>query len=310
MSFPKHRPVPSAVARFEARRTTRIRYVENSGPAPAPEGGPPRTTVRPHEAYPVRREAARHLAPIPVGLSSLPQAPRSTEMLNVLVVDTEKSSSFLVKSILLGKRFCVSIATTIAEATCKADTGLFDIIIFDLPPSRPEEARFIVDVHREQPAVPILLLYRGERPQDLPVFEALAKPIRVAEVSECALRAAKRVVELAAAHRALALPAEVRNGERTLRCKVTTMSTHGMLVEAEEKDFARLTQFHTFFVQEVPDTLTATVVIAEGNVLKLTGKIAFAERTPDQKVRQVALSIHGETDEEMARLAAFLKGVA
>lgn len=231
-------------------------------------------------------------------------------MLNVLVVDTQKSSSFLVKSILLGKKFCVSIATEIAEATRKADTGLFDIVIFDLPPSRPEEGRFLADVHRDQPEMPILLLYRGERPQDLPVFEALEKPIRVTEVSECALRAAKRVLELAAAHRALALPVEVHHGEHSLRCKVTTLSEHGMLVEAEEKDFARLTQFHSFFSEDGPDMLTATVVIAEGDVLKLTGKVAFAERTPDQKLRQVALSIHGDTDAERDRLAAFLKGVA
>lgn len=307
-SYPRPRPVPSAVARFEARRAARLGYIQNAHPAPAPEGGPARDDVAPREPFPTRREAARRLAPVPA--CAAPQAPRSTDMLNVLVVDTEKSSSFLVKSILLGKKFSVSIATTIAEATRKADTGLFDLVIFDLPPSRPEEGRFVVDLHRDQPAVPILLLYRGERPQDLPVFEALEKPIRVTEVSEAALRAAKRVLELAAAHRALALPVDVRHGDHLLRCKVTTMSAHGMLVESEEKDFAKLTQFHSFFSEEGPDTLTATVVLAEGDVLKLTGRIAFAERTPDQKLRRVALTIHAENEAEGEKLAAFLKGVA
>ncbi|GEM_PF-5044284 len=310
MSNPKPRPAPSAVARFESAHARRMQYLATAAPAPAPAKGDARDPLDPREPYPSRREAARRMTPTAAGASPVPLDPRSSDMLNVLVVDTQKSSSFLVKSILLGKKFCVSIATEIAEAARKADTGLFDIVIFDLPPSRPEEARFLVDVHRDQPDVPILLLFRGERPQDLPVYEALEKPIRVTEVSECALRAAKRVLELAAAHRALALPVEVRHGEHSLRCKVTTMSEHGMLVEAEERDFARLTQFHSFFSEEGPDTLTATVVIAEGDVLKLTGKIAFAERTPDQKLRQVALSIHGDTDAERDRLAAFLKGVA
>lgn len=309
-TYPRPRPAPSAVARFEVRRAGRMRFLETAKPAPAPEEMPAAVEANPIEPYPTRREAARRLVPASATRPARPQPPRSADMLNVLVVDSQKSSSFLVKSILLGKRFSVSIATDLVEARRKADTGLFDLVIFDLPPTRPEETQFLVDVHRDQPNVPLILLYRGEPPQDLPVFEALAKPIRVVEVSEAALRAAKRVLELAAAHRALGLAVEVQHGEHTLRCRVATMSAHGMLLEAEEKDFARLTQFHSFFSEEGPDTLVATVTIREGEMLKLTGRVAFAERTPDQKLRQVALSISGGSDEERARLAEFLNGVA
>ncbi len=325
-SYPRPRPAPSAVARFEVRRAGRMQFLETAKPTPAPEGGlplapegglplapdaaPAAVEANPSEPYPKRREAARCLVPASAAAHiARPQPPRSADMLNVLVVDSQKSSSFLVKSILLGKRFSVSIATDLVEAHRKADTGLFDLVIFDLPPAQPEEAQFLVDIHRDQPNVPLILLYRGERPQDLPLFEALAKPIRVMEVSEAALRAAKRVLELAAAHRGLGLSVEVQHGDHPLRCRVTTMSEHGMLLEAEEKDFTRLTQFHSFFSEEGPDTLVATVTIREGEMLKLTGRVAFAERTPDQKLRQVALSISGG-DEERSRLAEFLKGVA
>ena len=108
-TYPRPRPAPSAVARFEVRRAGRMRYLETATPAPAPEGGPPAMAANPEEPYPTRREAARRLVPPPAARAARPQPPRSADMLNVLVVDSQKSSSFLVKSILLGKWFSVSI---------------------------------------------------------------------------------------------------------------------------------------------------------------------------------------------------------
>ena len=50
---------------------------------------------------------------------------------NVLILDRERTSGFLIKSILLGRGCNVSISPTLKDARAKLQTGLFDALVLD-----------------------------------------------------------------------------------------------------------------------------------------------------------------------------------
>ena len=80
---------------------------------------------------------------------------------NILVVDRERSSGFLIKSILLGRGCGVSIAATLKDARLKLHTGLFDALVLDV--AEPEnELPLVEEAVALLPGFPIVALFRDD----------------------------------------------------------------------------------------------------------------------------------------------------
>src|SRR5262245_25341707 len=105
---------------------------------------------------------------------------------NVLILDRERASGFLIKSILLGRGCNVSISPTLKDARAKLQTGLFDALVLDV--GEPElEMPLIKEAQDLLPGFPVVALFREELRSG--PFVALPKPVRVGPMSD-ALRQA------------------------------------------------------------------------------------------------------------------------
>lgn len=235
-------------------------------------------------------------------------------MAHILVVDPAECSCFLVKSILLGKRYGVSISTDLREARMKLETGLFDALFIDFSGSLEDETALIRDANDLLPGMPVIALYREEAPPDLngcDVFAAIPKPVRVSAVSDATRRALAHVLAPSRPRRkrAVSLAVEVTAGQVGLACRATDLSTSGLLIEAEPRDFPALSRFHDFFDDAGHSSLTASVTLGS-ETFAVPAAVAFAERTPDSKVKQIGLAF-GEIPEEVkSRFEAVLAAVA
>ena len=107
---------------------------------------------------------------------SLKGCTRSKELTvdNVLILDRERSSGFLIKSILLGRGCNVSISPTLKDARAKIHTGLFDALVLDV--GEPQlEMPMIEEVQQLIPGFPVVALFREELRNG--PFVALKKPV-------------------------------------------------------------------------------------------------------------------------------------
>ncbi|MBI5369535.1 MAG: hypothetical protein HZA54_21055 [Planctomycetes bacterium] len=220
-----------------------------------------------------------------------------TAMLNVLVLDPELCSSFLIKSILLGAGYAVSVSADEPEAARKIATGLFDVAVVDLSAGDGVAARaFIRATNALLPGLPVLALGREEHLADLSglsIFLSLPKPIRVARVTEAVRRAVVHLLapRPAAPGRCVAsLPAEVTWGLDAIPCRVTSVSDRGVLLEPADREFDHLRGFDRFFDGLSRDELALRVNFGDAADWQADGRIAFAERSPDRRVQRVGLA--------------------
>ncbi|MBI3098390.1 MAG: PilZ domain-containing protein [Planctomycetes bacterium] len=235
-------------------------------------------------------------------------------MAHILIVDPAECSCFLVKSILLGKRYGVSISTDLREARLKLETGLFDALFVDFSGSLEDEAALVRDANDILPGMPVLALYREEAAPDLAgcdIFAAIPKPVRVSAVSDSTRRALAHVLAPSRPRRkrAVSLPVEVSAGQVGLACRATDLSSNGLLIEAEPRDFAALSRFHEFFEDPGHLSITATVSLGPDS-FAVPASVAFAERTPDSKVKQIGLAFGELPGEARSRFEAVLAAVA
>lgn len=234
-------------------------------------------------------------------------------MPHLLIADPEECSCFLMKSILLGKRYGVSISTRMEDARMKLETGLFDGMVVDFAGDSEEIGGLVKFANDLLPAMPVLALYRENAVPDLSdlrVFATLTKPIRVSAVCE-AVRQAMGGVGSApgSGKRAVRMAVDVAAGRMALRCRATDVSRKGLLIEAEPRDFTTLTRFHEFFSDPGHDRLTASLQVGTESLV-VPASIAFAERTPDEKVKQIGLRFEEIPEEIRTRFEAALAAVA
>lgn len=202
---------------------------------------------------------------------------------NILVVDRERSSGFLIKSILLGRGCGVSIAATLKDARLKLHTGLFDALVLDV--SEPEnELPLVEEAVSLLPGFPIVALFRDD-PQSGP-FVSLRKPIRVHTMSD-ALRHALGRSPAAWNRHNIDVPAVVSVGAEFVECRTTALSKHGVLLTGGP-DFDRMRRFHEFFHHRLDGVIEGRIAFPGGEE-SFHAHAAYAEQTPDQKYRQVGL---------------------
>lgn len=209
---------------------------------------------------------------------------------NVLVVDRERSSCFLVKSILLGRGCGVSIAATLKEARAKVQTGLFDALVIDVG-EPANEMGFVEEVSSMLPGFPVVALFREEEMKG--PFITLMKPLRVAGMSEAIRQALGRSPASWNRHN-LDIPAVVSVGAQFVSCRTKAVSHHSLLL-APGKEFERVREFHEFFDGKLDRDFEGRLEFPGGEE-PFKARAAYAEQTPDRKFRQVGLSIETAGD--------------
>ncbi|MCE9583577.1 MAG: hypothetical protein K8T20_13920, partial [Planctomycetes bacterium] len=161
---------------------------------------------------------------------------------NILILDRERTSGFLIKSILLGRGCNVSLSPTLKDARSKIHTGLFDAIVIDV--GEPHlEMPLIDEVHQLLPGFPVVALFREELRSG--PFVALKKPVRVASMSD-ALRQALGRSPAAWNRHNIDVPALVQFGAEFTEVRLSALSRHGLLI-APKHDFEAMRRFHEFF---------------------------------------------------------------
>lgn len=202
---------------------------------------------------------------------------------NVLIVDRERTSGFLIKSILLGRGCNVSISPTLKDARAKLHTGLFDALVLDV--GEPEqELPLIEEAHQLLPGFPVVALFR-EEPSSGP-FVSLRKPVRVGPMSD-ALRQALGRSPAAWNRHNIDVPALVQVGAEFTEIRVSALSRHGVLA-APRHDFEAMRRFHEFFHARLDREFEGRIEFPGGEE-SFHARAAYSEHTPDQKVRHVGL---------------------
>ncbi|KAF0246827.1 MAG: hypothetical protein FD180_357 [Planctomycetota bacterium] len=202
---------------------------------------------------------------------------------NILILDRERTSGFLIKSILLGRGCNVSISPTLKDARAKLHTGLFDALVLDV--GEPElEMPLIDEVQQLLPGFPMVALFR-EEPASGP-FVALRKPVRVASMSD-ALRQALGRSPAAWNRHNIDVPALVQIGAEFTEIRVSALSRHGVLV-APRHDFEAMRRFHEFFHSKLDREFDGRINFPTGEE-KFHARAVYSEQTPDLKLRHVGL---------------------
>jgi DNA-binding response OmpR family regulator len=209
---------------------------------------------------------------------------------NVLVVDRERTSGYLVKSILLGRGCGVSLAPTLKDARLKIHTGLFDALVLDL--GEPDvELPLVDEVLQLMPGFPIVALFRDQTPSG--PFVALPKPLRVSALSDALRQALGRSPSTWNRHN-IDVPAVVTAGAPFVECRATAISRHGVLLTPGH-DFERLRAFHEFFHARLETDFQARLAFPGGEE-EVHGRVGYAEASPDQRTRQVALVLDADRE--------------
>ncbi len=241
--------------------------------------------------------------------------PKRGPATNVLVVDREQCSCWLVKSILLGQRFGVSIATTLEDASTKMATGLFDILFVDVGNGLGEEGKFVREFQAGQPKLPVIVIHRegAQALEGCTILAHVARPIRVARVNDVARMAAVQVERASVGTRlktAARLPVRViePSGE-SIPCRMTNLTLSGVMLEPDGGDPADLRAFQDFWARLDKRPITVDVTVDGHAGMKLSARRAFVEEPPDHRIRQIGLAIW-LVDEEKEALRNLISQVA
>jgi hypothetical protein len=237
-------------------------------------------------------------------------------MLNALIFDPEKCCSSIVRCILRGRGMRASVSYDLEEAGRKFETGLFDIVFVDASADADACALFIESIHELTPGLPVILLHRGPVPEALAgaqVFRQVAKPLRVGAVSRAAEQAAASLAtgeHRRWPRRPVDLAVELSEGGDRVAGHATNISLGGLLVECPARDEAAVLRFQEFFTHEHANTVLASLPGPAGRILKLSGTVAFTERSHDNRVLHAGISFVGLPREERESLEQLLQGAA
>jgi hypothetical protein len=87
----------------------------------------------------------------------------------------------------------------------------------------------------------------------------------------------------------LCIPVEILGEDEKLKCQALDVSMRGLLAEPLSKQFEATDRFHSFFGNREHERVITVLGAGKARELSLPAHLAFAELTPDDKVRQVGL---------------------
>ncbi len=238
-----------------------------------------------------------------------------TEQKNVLITDPYQRTCYLVKSILLGGDYRVSIGTNWTTSLKKLGTGLFDLLFVDV--ESPEEAqnvrRYIIEGSEWKKYIPlgIITSKEDEHIKKCEPEVIIKKPVRINQVlsaveTMCEIRKA-RYEKLKEDFRRTTVECELKLDEDddSLTCRAVSLNPLGMLTEPNENNPDRMKQFHEFF-KNTGDREFLVELEGEEDPFEVQVRKIFQEQTPDEKIREVGFQISQGQDKARRKLQDML----
>jgi len=211
-------------------------------------------------------------------------------MTNILVVDPLLECGVLVKGVLMGKQYGVSLSSDYDEAMQKLNTGLFDIICIDTDDTA--HVRFLNQVKNLIPDVPAIALTEKQLPagKETKIFSSIPKPLSIIRLTNTVKDAVKHLkgIRQKDQHCVLNLPAEITDRKTTLRCLMTDLGLQGALVRSDLTSDPEAKQFSSFFLKGLGEIATS-ILVKDSDPIKLNSQIAFTENRPDGNLKQAGL---------------------
>lgn len=231
-------------------------------------------------------------------------------MANVLITDLFEESAYLVRSLLRGVGHAVSIAVTRTDAEAKLSTGLFDILVMDYGTIVDENLAIGKYANDMLPGMPVVALTRPDYERRLEGIQLAGKfnrPIRgrgVKEVVQTALTNMYRQTARRAAPRVhLDLPVEFEIAGVNMKSKTIDLSTRGVAIDATDIKLAP-GQLESIENEVGKTGATASLMVQDGKVIKLTARLAFVERHRSLSGRTIGLAFDALDEESEVALAA------
>lgn len=231
-------------------------------------------------------------------------------MTNILVVDTREECGSLIKGVLMGHTYGVSLSDSYDEAQQKLDTGLFDLICLNEDNNSPG---FIKEAVNLIPDLPIITIGEDEKPasEATKIFKVLTRPVNLIRLT-AAVREAVRFLNNQmhkTAHQGVLLPVEVGVNKTVLKCLMTEVGLKGALMQSDPATDSTGKQFSEFF-RKPPAELTTAILVKNAEPLRLKPRVAFIERRLDEVVRRVGLSFATLKSEEQTLLEKLIAQAA
>lgn len=246
-------------------------------------------------------------------------------MPNILIVDQLQQTGALMKS-MLNNYYGVSLSDDFSGAMKKLETALFDLVVMEVERLNSDTEKFIKQAKEILPNLPVLILTEHQdNLQSIQSVKMISRPFRCASLMGTIYDALSMpnaaTADNVTFHRALTYVVEIGNSERNsnggLKCSLTDLSMQGFMVEpvipspgrSAENDKA---EFQNFFKVVCPEgrisskPLHANILIKEQEPIKLSSRIAFVEKGPDEVFKRAGLSFV-ESNKQNTRLLELLK---
>jgi CheY-like chemotaxis protein len=240
-------------------------------------------------------------------------------MTNILVVDTREECGSLVKGVLMGHTYGVSLSDSYDEAQQKLETGLFDLICLNEDNNSPG---FIKEAVHLIPDLPIITIGEDEKPvsEATKIFKVLTRPVNLIRLT-AAVREAVRFLNNQmhkTAHQGVLLPVEVGVNKTVLKCLMTEVGLKGALMQSDPATDSTGKQFSEFFRpytgsrqrDNPPAELTTAILVKNAEPLRLKPRVAFIERRVDEFINRVGLSFATLKSEEQTLLEKLIAQAA
>lgn len=227
-------------------------------------------------------------------------------MPNILVVDGADQSCALVKSVLMGQDYGVSVSTTYEDALNKLETGLFDLVCLDTEDK--SYAKFLKSAREVWADLPIIALTENPLPEIKEVFRCIPKPLSLSLFTRTVREGIEQLNTLGQkpSHRRLNLPAELSAGKENIKCRLTELSLKGAWVEPDGTP----TEPFTNFFQKKVEKIIASFRKKEEEFIKIITRLAFTELSPDTQLKRAGLIFPTLTPQETQLLEGLITAAA
>lgn len=221
-------------------------------------------------------------------------------MKNVLVVDPTDSCANLLRSILIGKDYGVSLVSRYKDAMRRIETGLFDVVFLTIEKDQKED-RFVHEALKLIPPLPIIAVsdegvgLASDPSKQSDFFSHIRRPINIRKVISVVDSAIKELLSNIEDRReyvrkTIDMLVRVSWKKKSLTCKATNLSLGGVQVEPQERASKQLKEFFKFFELKGIEKKPGRVYFEKEKELKLKYNIAYKDFSPSGKLRHVGLS--------------------
>lgn len=211
-------------------------------------------------------------------------------MTNILVIDPLLECGVLVKGVLMGQHYGISLSSDYDEARQKLNTGLFDIICINA--GETAFIKFLNEAKDNLPDLPVIVL--AERPlaeNSLEkIFRAIPKPLSITRLTTTVKEAVEHLkgIQQKAQHRSLTLPTEITNHKANLRCLMTDLGLKGALIQSDLTSDPEAKLFSSFFLRH-SEKIVTSILVKNSRPIRLDSQVAFTENKPDGSLKQTGL---------------------